>query len=71
MNEKAEKQAEELLKEQVKKYKIKSKAVTADAVEVNYEVRLKSEDTSFVQQVCRTEGVTQAILVSYNGDYMG
>ncbi len=71
LNEKAEKQAEELLKEQVKKYRIKSKTVTADAVEVNYEVRLKSEDTSFVQQVCRTEGVTQAILVSYNGDYMG
>lgn len=71
LDEKAEKQAEELLKEQVKKYRIKSKTVTADAVEVNYEVRLKSEDTSFVQQVCRTEGVTQAILVSYNGDYMG
>ncbi len=71
LNEKAEKQAEELLKEQVKKYRIKSKTVTADAVEVNYEVRLKSEDTSFVQQVCGTEGVTQAILVSYNGDYMG
>lgn len=71
LDEKAEKQAEELLKEQVKKYRIKSKTVTADAVEVNYEVRLKSEDTSFVQQVCGTEGVTQAILVSYNGDYMG
>lgn len=71
LDEKAEKQAEELLKEQVKKYRIKSKTVTADSVEVNYEVRLKSEDTSFVQQVCGTEGVTQAILVSYNGDYMG
>lgn len=71
LDEKAEKEAEACLKEQVRKYRIKSKTVTKDSVEVNYEVRLKSEDTAFVQQICAAEGVTQAVLVSYNGDYMG
>ena len=33
-------------------------------------VRIK-EDTAFVNQVSEIQGVTNATLVSYNGDYMG
>ena len=49
----------------------KSKSVRAGRIEVNYEVRLDGEDTSFINGVSRLEGVESAVLVSYNGDYMG
>jgi hypothetical protein len=55
----------------VQKYVVKSKTVTADSVELHYEVRLKSEDTSFVNALSSTQGVSDVVLVSYNGDYMG
>ena len=35
------------------------------------EVRLKDENTDFVNSLCELEGVESAVLVSYNGDYMG
>lgn len=59
------------LKEYVQKCVIKSKTVTADSVELHYEVRLKSDDTSFVNALSQTQGVSNVVLVSYNGDYMG
>ncbi|GAA4653806.1 DUF4956 domain-containing protein [Anaerocolumna aminovalerica] len=59
------------LKDYVQKYVVKSKTVTADSVELHYEVRLKSEDTSFVNALSSTQGVSHVVLVSYNGDYMG
>lgn len=59
------------LKGYVQKCVVKSKTVTADSVELHYEVRLKSEDTSFVNVLSSTQGVSDVVLVSYNGDYMG
>lgn len=59
------------LKDYVQKCVVKSKTVTADSVELHYEVRLKSEDTSFVNALSSTQGVSDVVLVSYNGDYMG
>lgn len=50
---------------------IKSKTITADAVELNYEVRLKDGDTAFVNELTALPGVQHVALVSYNGDYMG
>ncbi|MDR2648197.1 MAG: DUF4956 domain-containing protein [Clostridiales bacterium] len=55
----------------VRKCVIKSKTVTANSVELHYEVRLKSDDTSFVNALSRTQGVCDIVLVSYNGDYIG
>ena len=40
-------------------------------IELNVEVRLKSDDTSFVTGLAGTPGVSSAVLVSYNGEYMG
>lgn len=55
----------------VKKYVIKSKTVTGGAgVEFTIEVRLKTMETSFVNEISREDGVNSAVLVSYNGDYM-
>ena len=35
------------------------------------EIRLKSDDTSFVNELSDMNGIHSAVLVSYNGDYMG
>lgn len=40
-------------------------------LELTYELRLKDAETSFTEAICAVEGVTDATLVSYNGDYLG
>jgi hypothetical protein len=57
------------LKDYVAKSVVKSKTVTADSVALHYEVRLKSDDTSFVNSLQVIPGVSDVVLVSYNGDY--
>jgi len=70
-NDNTEKQVAESLKGFVAKSVIKSKTVTADTVELHYEVRLKSDDTSFVNTLQSVTGVSNVVLVSFNGEYMG
>lgn len=60
----------EYLKENVKKLVIKSKTVSKDGVELNYEVRLIEENTKFINALANMQGVNNAVLVSYNGEYM-
>ena len=50
---------------------IKSKSVQKGSIELNFEVRLKNDNTSFINALSDMEGVSSAVLVSYNGDYMG
>jgi uncharacterized membrane protein YhiD involved in acid resistance len=59
------------LKNAVQKCVIKSKTVTCGTVELHFEVRLKSGDTFFVNGLSKKAGVSSAVLVSYNGDYLG
>ena len=40
-------------------------------VEVTVEIRMKNEDTEFINAISAIDGVKSAVLVSYNGDYMG
>lgn len=70
-DEKAEKTAEDFLKEKTDRCIVKSKTVRKGAIEVNFEVRLQKEDTSFVNKLSDQEGITNVVLVGYNGDYMG
>lgn len=70
-NQHAEQMVCDFLTATVEKSVVKSKTVTADSIEVNYEVRLKSGDTTFVNGLSGINGVTSAVLVSYNGEYMG
>lgn len=63
--------ATEFLKANVKKSVIKSKTVRRGCIELNIEVRLKSEETDFVNSLCEINGVASAVLVSFNGEYMG
>lgn len=67
----AEREAVKFLEKFVQKCVIKSKTVTKDSIELNYEIRLKSPDTSFINELSGQNGVSNVVLVSYNGDYMG
>ena len=66
-----ERKALALLGENTSKCVVKSKTAQKGMVELNCEVRLKSENTDFINALADTEGVSSAVLVSYNGDYMG
>ena len=50
---------------------VKSKSAQNGLVEINMEVRLKSDNTDFINKIASMNGVTSAALVSYNGEYMG
>ena len=67
----SEQRAVAYLKEQVKRFSVKSKTVRKGAVELNAEIRLKDDNTDFINTLADMEGVNNAVLVSYNGDYMG
>lgn len=69
-NDVAEKRVMQFVKGEVKKAVIKSKTVSKSGIEFTLEVRLKDETTEFVNQVSAIEQVNNAVLVSYNGDYM-
>lgn len=68
---KAEKAVAEFLRGKVEKAVIKSKTAQSGNIELNYEVRLKGDDTDFITVLSEMEGVHSAVLVSYNGDYLG
>ncbi len=69
-NKEVEKQVLNQIKGAVKKQVLKSKTVSKAGIELTLEVRLKGDDSDFVNAVSDTEGVENAVLVSYNGDYM-
>ena len=67
----SEEKALAYLKGKTKKCTVKSKSAQKGSVELNLEVRLLSDDTDFVNELSDLDGVQSAVLVSYNGDYMG
>lgn len=69
-NGEIETEAGKLIKEEAKKSLLKSKTVNQLGIELTYEVRIKKEDTGFVNKISAVSGVTNAVLVSYNGEYM-
>ena len=71
VNSEAEKKAKEYLEKQVQKCVIKSKTAQKGLIELNMEVRMKNDDTDFINTISEMEGVNSAVLVSYNGEYMG
>ena len=67
----SEQKAMKYLTKHTKRCSVKSKTVQRGQVELNLEVRLKDTDTDFVNVLSEIDGVQSAVLVSYNGDYMG
>ena len=67
----AEVKAKELLDKSVVRSTVKSKSAQKDSVEITVEVRLKEDNTDFINALSELPGVNNAVMVSYNGDYMG
>lgn len=67
----SETRAREFLEKSTERCTVKSKTAQKDFVELNLEIRLKDENTDFVNALAEMDGVQSAVLVSYNGDYMG
>jgi uncharacterized membrane protein YhiD involved in acid resistance len=61
----------EYIVSKVKKHVVKSKTVSSgSSIELSIEIRLKDMSTQFVNEISSIEGVSNAVLVSYNGEYM-
>ena len=50
-------------------YSIKSKTASRNRVEITVQLKTKTNDVSFVEDISNSPGVMDAVLVSYNGDY--
>ena len=70
-NHEAETNAMNYVTAQVERCVVKSKSAQKGLVELNMEVRLKDDNTDFINTLSDMNGVNSAVLVSYNGDYMG
>ncbi len=70
-NQGIEKSAVKYIDSKVEKSSVKSKTVQKGLIELNLEVRLKNDNTEFINVLGSQEGIESAVLVSYNGDYMG
>lgn len=66
----AEETSYEIIQSDAKKSAVRSKSVTKAGTELTYEVRLKNENTDFVNKISSCSGVNNVVLVSYNGEYM-
>lgn len=69
-NQAAENAAMELVQKNVRRCRIKSKSVSKSGTELTVDVRLKADNTDFMQDVSSLNGVSSAVLVTYNGEYM-
>ncbi len=67
----SEENAKNYLKDKVNKCTVKSKTAQSGSVELTLEIRLKDDNTDFINELSSMNGINSAVLVSYNGDYMG
>ena len=70
MDHATEEKAVDYLKSMCDRCTVKSKSAQKGSIELNLEIRLKNDDTGFVNVLSDMHGVDSAVLVSYNGDYM-
>ena len=70
MDRAAEEKATVYLKSRCNRCVTKSKSAQKGFIEMNIEIRLKDDDTSFINELSDMNGINSAVLVSYNGDYM-
>lgn len=66
----SEREVHSHLTKSVKRYNVKQKTVTANNIELTLELRLDDKVGGFVNTVSDIKGVKNALLISYNGDYV-
>jgi len=60
-----------IINKHAQKSKLKSKIVSAGkGIEMIYEIRSKADNTEFINELSALEGVQNASLVSYNGEFL-
>ena len=67
----SESAAKAYLEEMTQRCIVKSKSAQKGSLELTLEIRLQSDNTDFINTLSEMEGISSAVLVSYNGDYMG
>ncbi len=67
----SEKNARAFLEKQAERCVVKSKTAQKGCIELNMEIRLRDDNTDFINTLSEMNGVNSAVLVSYNGEYMG
>ncbi len=67
----AETKANDFIRSKVNRFVVKSKSVQKENIELNIEIRLKDDNTDFLNELADMDGIKSAVLVSYNGEYMG
>ena len=67
----SEKNAVDYLSKKVSKCVVKSKTASKGLIEMNLEIRMTGESTEFINALGNMPGVNSAVLVSYNGEYLG
>lgn len=70
-NHESEKKTKEYLDKMTNRCVVKGKTAQKGSIELNFEIRLKDDNTDFINILSEMKGVTSAVLVSYNGEYMG
>ncbi|MBD5530997.1 MAG: DUF4956 domain-containing protein [Lachnospiraceae bacterium] len=63
--------AKAYLEEMTQGCTVKSKSAQKGSLELTMEIRLKDDNTDFINALSEMQGVNSAVLVSYNGDYIG
>lgn len=71
INHESERAAKEYLEKMTQRCTVKSKTAQKGSIELNLEIRLKDDNTDFINILSEMNGVTSAVLVSFNGEYMG
>lgn len=69
-NDKAELDSMAMIKSKTKKSIIKAKTVSKSGIELTVEVRLADMSAKLLNELLTISGVSNACLVSYNGDYV-
>ena len=67
----SEQAARAYLEKRTNRCVVKSKTAQKGSIELNLEIRLKDDNTDFINELSEMNGVSSAVLVSYNGEYMG
>ncbi len=69
-NHASEVSAKEYLKKKTERCIVKSKTAQKGEIELNMEIRLKDDNTDFINEIADMKDIDSVVLVSYNGDYM-
>ena len=70
-NQTAESDCLKIIESNSKKSRLKSKVVSAGkGTEFIYEIRSKGDNTGFIDELLKLDGVSNASLVSYNGEFL-